>query len=104
MFHDRLRAARIYRGLTLQKTADELGISLRTYQNYESGDREPHLKLLTSIAEFLNVPTDFLLGRDEYLRSLGVHVDVPPEGPPRHPRPQKNPSVPCIRSADTDVN
>ena len=90
MFNDRLRSARIFRGHTLQKTADAIGITLRALQKYESGEIEPNLKLLTEIADFLDVPTDFLLGRDAYLQSLGVSVDVPPEGPPRHPRPQKN--------------
>ena len=90
MFNDRLRSARIFRGYTLQKTADAVGITLRALQKYESGEIEPNLKLLTEIADFLDVPTDFLLGRDAYLRSHGVSVDVPPEGPPRHPRPQKS--------------
>lgn len=91
MFKDRLRSARIYRGYTLQKAADSLGVALRTYQKYESGEREPNLSMLTDIANLFDVPTDFLLGRDDYLNSLGVSVDVPQEGPPRHPRPQKNP-------------
>lgn len=90
MFNDRLRATRISRGYTLQKTADELGIPLRTLQNYEAGVREPNLLLLISIADLLNVPIDFLLGRDDYLNSLGVTVDVSLECPPRRPKPQKN--------------
>ena len=90
MFNDRLRSARIFRELTLQKTADSLGLALRTYQNYEAGDREPNYDLLVQIADLLNVPTDFLLGRDDYLSSLGVSVDVPPEGPPRRPKPKKS--------------
>ncbi len=90
MFHDRLRATRISRGYTLQKTADSLDIPLRTYQNYEAGKREPHLALLAQIANLFNVPIDFLLGRDDYLKSLGVSVDVSLECPPRRPRPQKN--------------
>lgn len=90
MFKDRLRSARIFRGYTLQKTADSLDLALRTYQKYEGGDREPNLSLLIKIADLFDIPTDFLLGRDDYLKSLGVSVDVPPEGPPRHPKPQKN--------------
>ena len=90
MFKDRLRATRIARGHTLQKTADALGIALRSYQKYESGDSEPSFNYLVALADFLDVPTDFLLERDAYLQSLGVSVDVPPEGPPSHPRPQKN--------------
>jgi len=90
MFKDRLRATRIARGQTLQKTADALGIALRSYQKYESGDSEPAFDYLVRLADFFDVPTDFLLGRDAYLESLGVVVDVPPEGPPRHPKPQTN--------------
>ena len=89
MFKNRLRATRIHRGYTLQKTADSLGIALRSYQKYESGDSEPAFDYLVKLADLFNVPIDFLLGRDEYLKSLGVSVDVPPEGPPRHPKPQK---------------
>lgn len=90
MFNDRLRSARIFRGYTLQKEADLLKISLRTLQNYEAGEREPPFYMLVEMADLLDVPTDFLLGRDDYLHSLGVSVDVPPEGPPRHPTPRKN--------------
>ena len=90
MFHDRLRATRISRGYTLQKVADALGIPLRTYQNYEGGKREPNLLLLVDIADFLQVPTDFLLGRDDYLEFLGVSVDVSLACLPRRPKPEKN--------------
>ena len=75
MFNDRLRATRISRGITQQKTADAIGTPLRHYQKYESGEIEPDLTRLSMLAEFFNVPADFLLGRDEYLLSLGVSVD-----------------------------
>ena len=90
LFNDRLRTVRIFRGITLQTMADMLSTGLRNYQKYESGDTRPTFEGLVLIADFLNVPIDFLLGRDDYLNSLGVSVDVPPEGPPRHPKPQKN--------------
>lgn len=88
MFKDRLRSTRIFRGLTAQRMADILGTGLRNYQKYESGDARPTFEGLVIISDALNVPTDFLLGRDEYLESLGVSVDVPPEGPPRRPKAQ----------------
>ena len=91
MFCDRLRSCRIARGVTLQETADAIEVSLRTYQKYESGHVYPDYAHLVRLADFLNIPTDFLLERDEYLKSLGVSVDVPLEGPPRRPKPQKNP-------------
>lgn len=90
MFNDRLRSARIYRGYTLQQAADAVDIPLRSYQKYESADSEPDFSMLIKLADLYDVPTDFLLGRDESLRKHGVSVDVPPEGPPRHPKPQRN--------------
>lgn len=90
MFKDRLRATRIARKHTLQETADAIGIALRSYQKYESGDSEPPFVSLIALADFLEVPTDFLLERDDYLQSLGVSVDVSPECPPRRPKPQKS--------------
>lgn len=90
MFKDRLRTARISRGFTAQSLADQLNIGLRNYQKYESGDARPTFEGLVTLADILNVPTDYLLGRDDYLKSLGVSVDVPREGPPRRPKSQKN--------------
>ena len=83
MFHDRLRSARIFRSYTQQGAADSLGLFLRTYQNYESGDRTPDLSLIVAMADLFDVPTDFLLGRDSYLEKVGLSVDVPKEGPPK---------------------
>ena len=85
MFNDRLRSTRIARGLSLQAVCDSLHLQMRTYQRYEGGQCDPSLPVLIALADLLNVPTDFLLCRDEYLSSLGVSVDVPREGPPRHP-------------------
>lgn len=99
MFNDRLRSARIYRGYTLQRTADAIGVPLRALQKYESGEIEPNLKLLVDMATFLDVPTDFLLGRDDYLKALGVYVDVPKEGPPRRPIFQTNRQSPHTQSS-----
>ena len=40
MFHKRLNETRKNAGITAQQMADWLGIELRSYRNYESGDRE----------------------------------------------------------------
>ena len=90
MFNDRLRTTRIFRKFTQQEAADAAGIALRSYQRYESGDIEPPFNSLIALADFFNVPADFLLERDDYLNSLGVSVDVSLECPPRRPSSQKN--------------
>ena len=91
MFKDRLRATRLSRGFTAQALADELNMGLRNYQKYESGDARPTYEGLITLADHLNVPVDFLLERDDYLKSLGVSVDVSLECPPRRPKSQKTP-------------
>ena len=67
MFAERLNQVRKERGFTAQKMADELGIGLRSYRAYESGDREPQFSNLIRIADTLDVSTDYLLCRDEFL-------------------------------------
>lgn len=75
MFNKRLREIRIKRGFTQQTLADSLDIALRTYQHYEEGSRSPSLETLTRIGNVLNISIDYLLGRDDYLKSLGVSAD-----------------------------
>ena len=77
MFGKRLRAARMYRKLTQQYVADTLEMTVNAYQKYEQSERCPSLETLVNRADLLNVPTDWILCRDEYLQSLGVSVDVP---------------------------
>ena len=86
MFNDRLRSTRIARGFTLQQTADVLHTGLRNYQKYESGHASPTFDGLVKLADFLDVPVDYLLCRDDYLKALGVSVDVARESPPRRPK------------------
>lgn len=76
MFGKRLRAARMARKYTQQRLADTVDIALRSYQCYEQGTRYPSYDLLVQFADILEVPTDWLLGRDDYLKYLGVSVDV----------------------------
>ena len=64
MFNILLRKARMARSFTQQRLADAVGLALRSYQCYEQGTREPSLDMLVSLADALQVPTDYLLGRD----------------------------------------
>lgn len=75
MFNKRLRETRMKCGFTQQATADLLNIALRTYQHYEEGSRSPSLELLPKIGDIFDVSIDYLLGRDDFLKSHGVSVD-----------------------------
>ncbi|MDE7052706.1 MAG: helix-turn-helix domain-containing protein [Lachnospiraceae bacterium] len=72
MFGKRLNNIRKRRGFTAQKMADILSVSIRTYRHYESGHTFPSPDTLVKIADTLNVSIDYLLGRDEWLKSRGV--------------------------------
>ena len=75
MCNTRLRSLRMKYKYTQQNMADMLQISLNAYQKYEQAERSPSLDSLVKLADIFNVPTDFLLCRDEFLKSLGVSVD-----------------------------
>jgi len=100
MFNERLRSVSMFRKVTQQKTADFLGINIRHYQKYESGEIEPDIMRLVEIADFFNVPSDWLICRDDYLKSLGVSVDVPQTYPLKCPKRQKSRQSRQIQSSD----
>ncbi len=81
-FGKRLNQTRREQGQTAQQMADMLGIGLRSYRAYESGDREPHFASLIKIADFLGVSTDYLLCRDDF---LAASADERPKHPPADP-------------------
>lgn len=59
-----LKDLRKTRNLSQGQAAEALGISLRAYQNYEYGQREPNIEMINKLADFYGVTTDYLLGRD----------------------------------------
>lgn len=67
MFSKRLNQIRKSKNVTAQQMADHLHMGLRSYRNYESGDRYPSLEVLVAIADFLDVSIDYLLCRDQFL-------------------------------------
>ena len=72
MFSDRLNQTRKEKGFTAQQMADSLRTGIRNYRKYESGDAKPTLDGLVIIADILDVSTDYLLCRDEF---LSKHAD-----------------------------
>ena len=75
MLGRRLNKTRKARGFTAQQMADKIGYSITAYRMYESSKRSPPLEILVKLADILEVPTDFLLCRDDFLESEGVYED-----------------------------
>lgn len=65
LFSKRLSALRRARNLTQAQAARLAGISPRSYQRYESGQREPALSAIAALARLFGVSSDYLLGLDE---------------------------------------
>ena len=62
-FAEHLLQLRKGRGLKQPELTEQLGISLRAYQYYESGEREPQLSVLIALADFYNISLDELVCR-----------------------------------------
>jgi transcriptional regulator with XRE-family HTH domain len=63
IFAERLRSLRVEKNLTQKDLARVLGLcSKSAITNYESNDREPDYEMLTKIAKYFDVSTDYLLG------------------------------------------
>lgn len=75
MFNKRLREVRMQKGLTQQKMADKLDISLNAYQKYEQAERSPSLECLVAIADIFDVSLDYLMCRDDFIQSRVTSAD-----------------------------
>ena len=62
-FSKNLFQLRMEKGLKQQDIADGVGLSLRAYQYYERGQREPTLSTLIALADFYGLTLDELVGR-----------------------------------------
>lgn len=62
-FNECLKHQRELYGCTQKQMAELIGITARSYQRYESGDREPNISTLIQIADFFKISLDDLVGR-----------------------------------------
>lgn len=62
MLPTRLKTAREKRGLTQPNMADALEVTLRAYQRYEAGERDPSFDSLLIISKTLRISLDWLFG------------------------------------------
>lgn len=67
----RLKALRTDKGLSQKEMAEYLGISQPAYANYERQAREADYETLKKLADYFNVTTDYLLGREESPKIIG---------------------------------
>lgn len=63
---ERLKNARIYRGMTLTNLATETGLSKQALSQYENGTIKPEVSNLFSLAKSLNFPVDYFSSESKY--------------------------------------
>lgn len=61
----RLREIREHSEKTQTEVAKYLGVTRQAYNNYELGNRQLNPDMLDKLADYFNVTTDYLLGREE---------------------------------------
>ena len=72
--NENIKKLRTTRGLNQVELAKILGVSKQCVSNWENDNVIPSIEMLVKIADFFNVTTDYILGRDEnvYLKVNGL--------------------------------
>ena len=61
-FSDRIIQLKKERKLLQKDIASSVGLSLRAYQYYEKGQKEPTLSVLLRLTDYFDVSLDYLVG------------------------------------------
>ena len=64
-FSERIIQLKNERKLLQKDIASSIGLSLRAYQYYEKGQKEPTLSVLLRLADYFDVSLDYLVGRSD---------------------------------------
>lgn len=75
---NRIKEIRQEKNLSQTDIAKALGVTRQAISLYEKGDREPKLETWQKLADFFNVPVDYLLGISKDRSTLTID-DLNPE-------------------------
>ena len=65
IFSNRIIELKQNKKLLQKNIANAIGVSIRAYQYYESGQREPTINVLVKLADYFDVSLDYLTGRTD---------------------------------------
>lgn len=65
IFGERLKLIRLEKKLSLEELGKIIGVSKTTLSKYERGMREPKITIINNLAEYFEVPVEWLIGYDE---------------------------------------
>ncbi len=63
--NERLIELKEQKSILQKDIAEQVGVSLRSYQRYEYGDRQPTADILIALADYFDVSIDYLVGRTD---------------------------------------
>ena len=63
--NENIKKLRLARGLNQVEFAKAMGVSKQCVSNWENDNVMPSIEMLVKIADFFNVTTDYVLGRNE---------------------------------------
>lgn len=74
MLNENIKRLRLSRGLNQVEFAKIMGVSKQCVSNWENDNVMPSIEMLCKIADFFNVTTDYILGRNEkvYIDASGL--------------------------------
>lgn len=72
-FNERLKQLRVESFLLQKEIAQILGVSVRTFQGWETARTEPNIEKLIALADLFEVSLDYLLCRDFPVKSSDEH-------------------------------
>ncbi|WDL98162.1 helix-turn-helix domain-containing protein [Alicyclobacillus sp. ALC3] len=79
-FADRLTELLNMKNVRRKDLAELLGVTYKTVNNYENGTREPNMEQLKRLADYFEVPLDYLTGRSDSIPTVSDEVgEVSPE-------------------------
>lgn len=64
-FSERIIQLKVEQKLLQKDIAANIGLSLRAYQYYEKGQKEPTMSVLIALADYFDVSLDYLVGRSD---------------------------------------
>lgn len=77
-FNDRLKEARLFRKMTQEQIANQIGVAKSTFTGYEKGNSEPNMLTITKIMEVLKIDANFLF-QDEMHELKNSNQTTPEE-------------------------
>lgn len=78
MLNQRIRLLRQARNMSQVELASRLGVTKQSVSNWENDNIQPSIEMLTKLAAFFSVSTDYMLGIEdaEYLDVSGLSQEV----------------------------